>query len=430
MAIRQAVEQRTEENVSSTSVALWIGLIIAFVSFLVLIGKGYHIGKIDDELISAGSTSWETKLHEEEQILIVGHNQLAMNIAKIGNNSLREFDLHWDLQRHTVWSNINTSRTDLIRLRAGQVNGQLWYVGLNCTNSPLEDVQSVFEQIDSMRRLIETHRQDLALATSLSELHTAILQGKIASLLAVRGGHSINSKLGLLRSLYALGIRCMSLASERNCCSWVDSSIVDLQDIGTAEMRRDLSLWGRMVVWEMNRLGMIVDLSYASYGAALDVLRYSKAPVIFSNAGAYTINRHHLNVREDVLIPLATQGGLIMVSFDPTLLGGYTIDNVLEHLNYLREVIGPEHIGIGSGFDGFDNVIEGLEDVSTFPNLFTALAKGKYTDGEKFAPWTNDELRKLAGLNFLRLFHDVEQVKQELSREQPLEDDGLEDMLD
>ncbi|XP_052903280.1 uncharacterized protein LOC128310631 [Anopheles moucheti] len=427
--LRQPVGHRAEENVSSTSFLLLIGLIITFVSFLTIIGKGYHVGKIDEELLSAGHTNSESYVHDK-QILIVGHNQLATNIAKIAKNNLREFDLNWDLQRHMVWSKINTSRTDLIRLRAGQVNGQIWYAGLNCTASSLEAVQSVFEQIDILKRVIERHGQDLSLVTSVAELETTIQQSKIASLLAVKGGHSINMKLGLLRSLYALGVRCMSLASERNCCSWVDSSIVELMDIGTADMRQDLSLWGRLVVWEMNRLGMVVDLSYASYGAALDVLRYSRAPVIFSNAGAYAINKHHLNVREDVLIPLATQGGLIMVSFDPKLLGGYTIDNVLEHLNYLREVIGADHIGIGSGFDGFDSAIDGLEDVSKFSHLFIALTNGKYSDGETFSPWTKDELRKLAGLNFLRVFHEVEQVKRELSHEQPLEDDGVEDMLD
>ncbi|XP_053658886.1 dipeptidase 1-like [Anopheles marshallii] len=430
MAIhRQAVEHRAEENDSSTSFMLWIGLIITFVSFLVIIGKSYHVGKIDEELFIARHTNSESYAHDK-QILIVGHNQLATNIAKIAKNNLREFDLNWDLQRHMVWSKINTSRTDLIRLRAGQVNGQIWYAGLNCTESSLEAVQSVFEQIDILKRVIERHGQDLSLVTSVAELETAVKQAKIASLLAVKGGHSINVKLGILRSLYALGVRCMSLASERNCCRWVDSSIVDLMDIGTADMRQDLSLWGRLVVWEMNRLGMIVDLSYASYGAALDVLRYSRAPVIFSNAGAYAINKHHLNVREDVLIPLATQGGLIMISFDPKLLGGYTIDNVLEHLNYLREVIGPDHIGIGTGFDGFDSAIDGLENVSKFSHLFIALTNGKYSDGETFAPWTKGELRQLAGLNFLRVFHEVEQVKRELAHEQPLEDDGVEDMLD
>ncbi|XP_049289914.1 uncharacterized protein LOC125767408 [Anopheles funestus] len=430
MAIhRQPVERRAEENDSSTSFVRWIGLIIAIIAFLIFIGKSYYVGKVDEELLGAGKTNWENYEHDE-QILIVGHNQLAMNIAKTEKNNLREFDLHWDLQRHMVWSKINTSRTDLIRLRAGRVNGQMWYAGLNCTESSFDAVQSVFEQIDTLKRLIARHGQDLSLVTSVAELESAIRQAKIASLLAVKGGHSINMKLGLLRTLHALGVRCMSLASERNCCSWVDSSIVDLEDIGTADMRHDLSLWGQLVVWEMNRLGMIVDLSYASYGAALDVLRYSKAPVIFSNAGAFAINKHHLNVREDVLIPLATQRGIIMISFDPKLLGGCTIDNVLEHLNYLREVIGPDHIGIGSGFDGFDSAIDGLEDVSKFSHLFNALTHGKYTDGETFHPWTKNELKKLAGLNFLRVFHEVEQVKQELSHEQPLEDDGLEDMLD
>uniref|UniRef100_A0A182JZK5 Dipeptidase n=1 Tax=Anopheles christyi TaxID=43041 RepID=A0A182JZK5_9DIPT len=353
-----------------------------------------------------------------------------MNIANITKNNLREFHLNWDLQRHIIWSKINTSRTDLIRLQAGHVNGQMWYVGTNCSESLFDALQNVFEQIDTLNRLIERHQFDLSLVTSVAELENSIMQRKIGSLIAVNGGHTISTKLALLRSLYSLGVRCMSLASEQNCCSWVDSSSVDMADIGSSELRHDLSLWGRLVVWEMNRLGMIVDLSYASYGAELDVLRYSRAPVIFSNAGAYTINRHHLNVREDVLIPLATQGGLIMVSFDPKILGGYTIDNVLEHLNYLREVIGPDHIGIGSGFDGFDSAIDGLEDVSKFSNLFNALEAGRYTDGETFQPWSKGELQKLAGLNFLRVFHEVEQVKRQLSQEPPFEDDDdSEDVL-
>uniref|UniRef100_A0A182Q7L6 Dipeptidase n=1 Tax=Anopheles farauti TaxID=69004 RepID=A0A182Q7L6_9DIPT len=431
MAIRQpaVAEHRVEANDTFPSFWIWIGLCFGLVAFLMIIGKDLYVGNVEVEFIT---TTERNRIDDEfifeEQILIIGNNKLAMNVAKIEKNSLREFDLNWDLQRHTVWGHINTSRTDLIRLREGNVYGQMWFVGSNCTEPPLEAVQNVFEQIDTIKRLIDQHRQDLSLATSVAELEAAIGLEKIGSLIAVKGGNAINSKLGLLRTLYALGVRCMSLASEQNCCSWVDSAIVDSLDIGAAEMRRDLAIWGRMVVWEMNRLGMIVDLSYGSYGVALDVLRYSRAPVIFSNAGAYAINRHHFNVKEDVLIPLATQGGLIMISFDPKILGGYTIDNVLEHLNYLREVIGPDHIGIGSGFEGFDGAIDGLEDVSKFPNLFAALAKGQYSDGESFPAWSKEELQKLAGLNFLRVFHEVERAKEELSHEKPFEDDGSDDI--
>ncbi|KFB37701.1 AGAP011653-PA-like protein [Anopheles sinensis] len=294
----------------------------------------------------------------------------------------------------------------------------------------MEAVQHVFEQIDTLKRLIDKHSKDLALVTGAEELMNAIEQGKIASLVAVKGGHSINSKLGLLRSLYALGVRSMSLASEENCCSWADASIVDEMDNGIANVRRDLSIWGRLVVWEMNRLGMIIDLSYASYGVSLDVLRYSRAPVIFSNAGAYDINRHHMNVKEDVLTQLAARRGILMLTFDPVILGGFTMDNILEHLNYLRETIGTDHIGIGSGFEGFDNILHGLEDVSKFPTLFAALTEGQYSDGETFPPWSVEDLRNLAGLNYLRLLHRVEQVKEELSYEQPFEDEGMEDIFD
>uniref|UniRef100_A0AAG5DMU2 Dipeptidase n=1 Tax=Anopheles atroparvus TaxID=41427 RepID=A0AAG5DMU2_ANOAO len=208
---------------------------------------------------------------------------------------------------------------------------------------------------------------------------------------------------------------------------WADASTVDEMENGMAHTRGDLSIWGRLVVWEMNRLGMIVDLSYASYGVALDVLRYSRAPVIYSNAGAFAINRHHLNVKEDVLTQVASRGGMLMLSFDPTILGGFTIDNILGEQ---RDTIGADHIGIGSGFDGFDNVLEGLEDVSKFPTLFAVLAEGKYSDGETFPVWSVEDLRKLAGLNFLRLLHRVEQVKEELSYEQPFEDEGMEDDFD
>ncbi|XP_053679182.1 dipeptidase 1-like [Anopheles nili] len=366
----------------------------------------------------------------QQQMLIAGHNNLVANIAKHEKNSLREFDLNWDLKKHTTWGKLNTSRTDLIRLREGNVSAQMWFVGANCTANPLETVQIVLEQIDTLLRLIRTHAQDLVLCRTSYELVAAVAQAKIGSLIAVKGGDSINSKLGLLRMLYMLGVRCMSLASEQNCCSWIDSSIVDAMDIGSISMKRDLSLWGRSVVWEMNRLGMIVDLSYASYGAALDVLRYSQAPVIYSNAGAYMINKHHLNVREDVLITLALQGGLLMISFDPKLLGGYTVDNVVEHLNYIREKVGADYVGIGTGFDGFDGVVEGLEDVSKLPLLFRSLASGKYSDGESFQPWTEDELHRLAGLNFMRVFHQVEQVRERLSHEEPFEDEDSDYFLE
>ncbi|XP_040163029.1 dipeptidase 1-like isoform X1 [Anopheles arabiensis] len=416
MAIQQQpTEHRTEENDYSPSLLMWGGLLFALISCLIFFGN----------VLNA-----DERIERNDKLIFVGHNRLIMNVANVTNNNLREFDLNWDLRRHLVWSKINTSRTDLIRLRAGHVYGQMWYVGANCTDSPSEATQRVFEQIDTLNRLIEKHHHDISRVTSLTQILDPIRQGKIRSLIAVKGGHTINSKLGLLRSLYALGVRCMPLASEQNCCNWVDSSLVDIMDIDSTHLRTDLSLWGRLVVWEMNRLGMIVDLSYASYGAALDVLRYSRAPVIFSNAGAYAINKHHLNVKEDVLIPLATQGGLIMITFDPEILGGYTIDNVLEHLNYLREVIGSDHIGIGSGFESFDGAIDGLKDVSMFLNLFNALQQGKYADGETFQPWSEEELNKLAGVNFLRVFDEVERVKLQLSHEQPFEDDDSEDALD
>ncbi|XP_052873216.1 dipeptidase 1-like [Anopheles cruzii] len=309
-------------------VILLVAFTFTFVFIFVLVGTKIELHQINDEFLSDTILTRRIKEHEE-WTLIAGHNNLPINVARYENQRLREFDLTWDLDRHAVWGKVNNSRTDLIRLRNGHVHAQVWVAGVNCSGHPAETVQQLYEQIDTFKRLIEKHSQDLALCRSVEELRHAIDAHRIGSLLAVKGGHSINAKLSLLRSLYALGVRSMSLASEHNCCDWADSSIVDELDNGIAGSRGDLSIWGRLVVWEMNRLGMIVDLSYGSYGVALDVLRYSRAPVIYSNAGAYGVHPHHLNVRDDVLKQLASRAGLVMISFNPTILGGYTIDNVV-----------------------------------------------------------------------------------------------------
>lgn len=160
----------------------------------------------------------------------------------------------------------------------------------------------------------------------------------------------------------------------------------------------------------MNRLGMIVDISHVSEGVMDAVLEHSKAPVLFSHSSVFEVQNHHRNVKDHILRKLKAKNGLIMINFYTAFIGGATIDKAIEHINYVRDLIGAEHVGIGGDYDGVDSTPVGLEDVSKYPALFDRLAE----EGHGFEPWTRDELKNLAGLNLIRVFKDVERVRDQL----------------
>lgn len=354
----------------------------------------------------------------DEVPLIDGHNDLPYNLYLREKNRINNFDLDRDLRKDPVWGNVSNSHTDIPRLVEGKVGAQFWVAYVSCATQYKDAVERTFEQIDVIKRMVKKYSKYMKYVTSADGIMTAFNEGKIGSLIAVEGGHSMNSRLAMLRIFYEVGVRYMTLTHT---CStpWADASPVDAN--ATAVLK-NVTTWGQNVIWEMNRLGMLIDISHVSHGVMVDVLEKTKAPVIFSHSSSHHTFPHHRNVQDDVLKKLIDNKGIIMVNFYTEFIGGKSIDDVVHHLNHIKSVTGPNHVGIGGDFDGVESTPEGLNDVSKYPDLFDMLANGAYKNGTTFDPWTRSELRNLAGLNLLRVFHEVEKVRDTMADVPPYED--------
>jgi membrane dipeptidase len=349
--------------------------------------------------------------------LIDGHNDLPWELrARYGS----------DLAAADLTGRLANTQTDIPRLVEGGVGGQFWSVYVPATLAGDAAVTAVIEQIDLVHRMIDRYPARFALALTAADVDEAFLAGKIASLLGAEGGHSIAGSLGVLRMLYALGVRYMTLTHNSN-VGWADSA-TDVADTG------GLSDFGRSVVAEMNRLGMLVDLSHVSAATMHAALDVSAAPVIFSHSSARAVCDNPRNVPDDVLGRLAVNGGVCMVTFvpffvsqectdwftalraeaaargdDPADLSAVfrllpswekghpmppaTIAQVADHIDHIREVAGVAHVGIGGDFDGTPVTPVGLHDVSRYPALFAELQRRR---------WSESDLAALAGANTLR----------------------------
>lgn len=336
--------------------------------------------------------------------------------------------------------------TDLARLRKGHVGAQFWSVYVPSNDDEDEAVRQTVEQIDVMKRLIARYPGEMAFATNVAELEKAMKAGKVAGMLGMEGGQSIGSSLAVLRQMYALGARYLTLTHGRN-TPWADSAT-------DAPKHDGLTDFGRQVVTEMNRIGMIVDLSHTSPATMKDALAASRAPVMFSHSGARAVNDHPRNVPDDVLPLLKANGGIVMVVFLPGFLdpavrahgldraaekarleGQYLgdpdralaalkawdaahpvpktqISRVADHIDHIKAVIGADHIGLGGDYDGMDSAPEGMNDVAGYPALFTELARRGYTQVE---------LEKIASGNMLRVLKGVEAHAASRKREAPIE---------
>ncbi|HXI98873.1 MAG TPA: dipeptidase [Gemmatimonadaceae bacterium] len=359
--------------------------------------------------------------------LIDGHNDLPWRIRE---DSIARGNVDiYDLRKHTP------GHTDLDRLKKGMVGAQFWsvYTPGEYRDSGYARVQ--LEQIDIARRFIAKYPDRLALALSADDIKRDFKQGKIGSLLGLEGGHAIENSLGALRAYYDLGVRYMTLTHNVT-LDWADAALDSAKHKG-------LTPFGDSVVREMNRLGMLVDLSHVSPGTMSAALNVSQAPVIFSHSGARALVDVPRNVPDSILRRVTTNGGIVMVPFvtgfvSPAVLlydqstrpvmkdlqAKYgndtaaitreinqwraahpepraTLSQVADQIDYVRKVAGVDHVGIGSDFDGITEVVQGLEDVSTFPALFAELAR---------RGWTDSDLRKLAGENLLRVFGQAEAV--------------------
>jgi len=337
--------------------------------------------------------------------LIDGHNDLPGKIREV---KTPEGDVGlYDLRSRTAGD------TDLPRLREGLVGAQFWSVHVD-VEDPAPAKQQL-EQIEIAHRIIEAYPDALEFAASASDIQRVFGAGKIASLLGIEGGHVIENSLGALRAFYRAGVRYMGLTHFSN-TDWADSGTDDVVNDG-------LSPFGEEVVREMNRMGMLVDIAHTSPATMSDALNVAEAPVIFSHAGAMALADHARNVPDSILRRLPENGGVLMQVFYPPYINVdepvATISDVANHIEHIRDVAGIDHVGIGSDFDGIPTYVQGLEDVSTFPALFIELAR---------RGWTDEELKKLAGENLLRVMRETEAVAMRLQRQRPPSTRTIEEM--
>lgn len=323
--------------------------------------------------------------------VVDGHNDLAWELRELGG----------DLPTHDVAAGLPRLHTDLPRLRAGGVRGQFWSVFV--PSDAADPVAMVLEQIDLVHRLIQRHPEELVLATEPEQLALALDAqpgAPIASMLGAEGGHAIADSLGVLRCLHRLGVRYMTLTHTES-ISWADAATDEARHGGLTDV-------GREVVAEMNRLGMLVDLSHVSPGTMRDALEVSAAPMIFSHSSCRAVHDHPRNVPDEVLMAVAERGGTCMITFVPPFLNGTDeagIHDVVAHLEHAREVAGIGHIGLGGDYDGYSPMPIGMEDVSTYPRLFEALRERH---------WSEEDLRALGGRNVLATWQESASVARRL----------------
>lgn len=329
--------------------------------------------------------------------LIDGHNDLPWGIR---GSDTAPHDVHapvHDLRGRTPF------HTDIPRLRTGMVGAQFWsvYIPFEATEEGAAKVQ--LEQIDIAEQMIAAYPDVFEKALTASDVNRIFGAGRIASILGMEGGHALENSLGALRAYYGMGVRYMTL-THNGTLDWCDAANDTARHGGLTE-------FGKEVVREMNRLGMLVDLSHTSPDAMHDALDVSEAPVIWSHANARALHDHPRNVPEDVLRRVPENGGVVMVTFVPGFLTSReqaTIADVADHIEHVVKVAGVDHVGIGSDFDGISSTPVGLEDVSTYPKIFAELSR---------RGWSEEDLAKLAGENVLRAWRQAEEVARTLQRE-------------
>jgi len=361
--------------------------------------------------------------------LIDGHNDIPDAIRERGGLDSVDFAV---LQPKLM--------TDIPKLRAGAVGAQFWaaYVPVTTIHAGEHPAVYALEQIDLVQRLCHKYASTFAAALTAADVERNFKAGKISCLIGIEGGHAIENSLGALRMFYRLGVRYMTLTH------W---ETIDWADAATDSARHNgLTPFGEDVVREMNRLGMLVDLSHVSDATMVDAIRVSRAPVFYSHSSARALSNHVRNVPDSILAMVKANGGVVMVNFNPGFVseavrlyedsmaararalragGGdsatvadstrlwearapkATLAQVADHIDHIRAVAGVDHLGLGSDFDGITSVPTGLEDVSKFPDLIAELLR---------RGWSEQDVRKVAGLNALRVMRAAEQVAVEMRR--------------
>ncbi|KAF8742115.1 metallo-dependent hydrolases superfamily Peptidase M19 family, partial [Rhizoctonia solani] len=341
----------------------------------------------------------------EKTPLIDGHIDLPIMVRMEYRNNISRFDMNKAMKYHV----------DIPRLRQGKVGGYFWSVFVECADSgpdfltPTNRVRDTLEQIDVSTLLIEKYADTFALATSVKEIEQATRVRKIASLIGVEGAHQLGNSLAVLRQYYRLGARYMTLTHSCN-NAFADSAGIFEPVPAT---HGGLSPLGKELIQEMNRIGMLVDLSHTSDDTAVQAIRLSRAPVMWSHSSVRALRGISRNVPDHILemigIGKGQRDGVVMVNLYPRFLvedgGNATLYTVADHIEHIAKVAGRAHVGIGSDFDGIEIVPDGLEDVSKYPALFAELLR---------RGWSRAELEGLASRNFLRVFRGVEEVSREM----------------
>jgi membrane dipeptidase len=365
--------------------------------------------------------------------LIDGHNDYPW--------ALRGLDASRDLASADITGPVPKLMTDIPRLRKGGVGGQFWSVYVPSSMQGKDAVRATLEQIDIVHRMMQRWPQTFERARTAAEIERIFKNGRIASMMGMEGGHSIDNSLATLRAMHALGVGYMTLTHGLN-VPWADSA-TDKPVLG------GLSKFGEEVVREMNRLGMLVDLSHVSPETMEDAIRVSEAPVIFSHSSAKAVCNVPRNVPDNVLQLIPKNGGIVMITFVPGFISQQvadhgtksdaherqlraqfpnneayvssamerwraenpapraTLSQVADHIDHVRKTAGIDHIGLGGDFDGISSVVQGLEDVSTYPALTEELLRRGYSA---------DDVKKILGLNILRVMRQVERVAGELQK--------------
>jgi len=387
--------------------------------------------------------------HRVDQILlqtplIDGHNDLPWEIRERFKSDPAAVHLEADTQHLLLAAEQAALMTDIPRLRAGHVGAQFWSVWIPVSSQGFEAVQMTLEQMDVVKRMAAQYPADFAMAYTAADIRRIHKSRKIASLIGIEGGHQINGSLAVLRQMYDAGARYMTLTHATN-TPWADSAT-------DTPVHNGLTPFGIEVVKQMNRLGMLVDLSHVSADTMRAALAASQAPVIFSHSSARALDDHPRNVPDDVLRALAVNGGVVMVNFappyvssarnhweadraaertrynSPPFAGLYigqperakaalaewdaqhprpvtTLAQVADHVEHIRQVAGIDHVGLGSDFDGIPDAPVGLEGVDRYPALLQELMR---------RGWSDADIAKLAGENLLRAMAAAEQVSAKL----------------
>lgn len=375
-----------------------------------------------------------------------GHNDVPIQLRSRFANQINDLDFHDTLSTADSHPAGRAMHTDLTRLKQGRVGAQYWSVYVPASLDEPEAVLATIEQIDVTKRLIALNSDDLQLALTADDVENAVTGGRIASLLGMEGGHSIGSSLSVLRQMYDLGARYMTLTHSKN-TPWADSATDAPEHGGLTDFGKDL-------IREMNRLGMQVDLSHVSEATMMDVLDVAIAPVIFSHSGARSVNGHARNVPDSVLARLPANGGVVMVVGLPGFLSEdqrnwyaarqaklaeleslwqgqpdavrqalaqwdeanptpmATISDMADHIDHIRDVAGIANIGIGGDYDGMPTGPVGMEDVAGYPALFAELARRGYSQAE---------LEMISYHNALRALRQAEQIAARQRGELPIE---------